>query len=769
MTRQQTAPPTYHALPRAERFDWLLLIKGIAFFFVFGTHLSEHIFGNLLWANPTYDWPPLAVRLAQFQPVTGYGILDIPINLARYIGWNGTQGVQLFLVLSGFGLTWGLLAKYGLGPISVSEFYKRRAWRLYPTWWGAHLLFLVTGTFTGWGLNWSDRLVYVSMLGIRITPDLIYHFTTAWWYFGVMIQLYLVFPLLWAALQRLGPIRFVIAGCALTFASRAIGVLMFGTYMDAWLRGAFFITQLASFTFGMSLAVWFKQSQAQVDCRLRARSTILIAIGMYASGSLLNFWELGLAVSPFLRGVGLFILLYNIFARPFRPRSSAVACLKWFGQHSYALFLMHQPFIALLVPSVLKPSNLGRVVFNSLVAFGLALLGALFLEKVVEKAVGICVRWYKTGGIPGTALRLGTAGCLVVVILFGTEFGVTRIIPQAVLGWGEKPILIPDATLGWRMKPSGTFHLRWDGYDYQVTTNSLGFPGPEYPAQKDANTYRILVIGDGFTSASGVNTEQTWPRLLEAGLSHALPGQRVQIMTFAVTHYGPSQYAALVDQYAPIYHPDLILIGFSAFDYQDSRQDINAVRAQIGFDYPASDSLYAILRTENLEKLVRTQIHDPLEQILTGMPDQNDYGMAGFPMLERDQPTLGNVRQLVAARLSQIKKTAAGLRAQVLIVMIPVPVQVCKPEQLRYYPAGVELNDTSKFDPDLPQRMTTDIARPLQIPVYDLRVVLRSDGGECPYQPQNVHWLPRGHQLAAEYLTQLLSSQIRAASKAQPM
>src|SRR5262245_46029967 len=101
---------------KAERFPWLFYVKGLAFFFVFIDHVAERLFGFSYFANMTYNWPPLADRINQLQPISGYGILGVPVNALRYVGWNGAQSVQLYLLISGFGLAWGLLNKYGTGP-----------------------------------------------------------------------------------------------------------------------------------------------------------------------------------------------------------------------------------------------------------------------------------------------------------------------------------------------------------------------------------------------------------------------------------------------------------------------------------------------------------------------------------------------------------------------------------------------------------------------------------------------------------------------------
>ena len=100
------------ALPAAEAprqlLSWVDLMKAAAFIWIFLNHSSEILFGYPYIANPLPDWPPLADRVAQLQWLSGQGLWDVPLNILRYVGWTGDNGVQLFIILSGFGLTWSL-------------------------------------------------------------------------------------------------------------------------------------------------------------------------------------------------------------------------------------------------------------------------------------------------------------------------------------------------------------------------------------------------------------------------------------------------------------------------------------------------------------------------------------------------------------------------------------------------------------------------------------------------------------------------------------
>ncbi len=158
---------------KKNQMVWLDLVKAFALSWIFVNHVAERLFGSPYIANPFYGWPALSERIAQLAPLMGFGIWDIPINSLRYFGWFGDQGVQLFLIASGFGLTWGLLQRQQQSLSPVWKFYLKRAKRIFPLWWGAHLLFAATWLVTGWGLSLFDPSFYLSLLGIPRYPSFI--------------------------------------------------------------------------------------------------------------------------------------------------------------------------------------------------------------------------------------------------------------------------------------------------------------------------------------------------------------------------------------------------------------------------------------------------------------------------------------------------------------------------------------------------------------------------------------------------------------------
>src|SRR5262249_6765880 len=266
---------------------------------------------------------------------------------------------QLFLVVGGFALTWGLLARGAPTRLPLAEFWRRRAWRIYPLWWAAHLLFVVPWLLTGRGLDPAGSTFWLDVFAVRVTPYQLYSFAPAWWYVGLIVQLYAVYPLLWVALRRLGASRFLAVTLGLAFVVRGAGLLVFHDYLDAWSRGAIFVTRLPEFALGMGLAAWMHAQPTAVDAWLRRRATRLAALGAWAAGTVLSLGLLGMTVAPFLLGAGAFGLLYAPAASGGRSRRDA-GVFGWLGRHSYSLFLTHQPFVALCVPHG-TDGGLGRI------------------------------------------------------------------------------------------------------------------------------------------------------------------------------------------------------------------------------------------------------------------------------------------------------------------------------------------------------------------------------------------------------------------------
>jgi hypothetical protein len=149
------------------------------------------------------------------------------------------------------------------------------------------------------------------------------------------------------------------------------------------------------------------------------------------------------------------------------------------------------------------------------------------------------------------------------------------------------------------------------------------------------------------------------------------------------------------------------------------------------------------------------QIAKPLKAQFRNDPvSLKGYSYGNFSALVRNQPDISIRRSKVAQRLQQIQEVANQVGAKMVVPMVPASVQVCKPNELPYYPRNVNLANTQKFDPELPQRMTQELTQSLSIGYYDLRPALQAQ--QCPYQPHNMHWLPSGHRAVADYLSKRL-------------
>lgn len=728
---------------------WLDLLKGFAMVWIVLNHAVEAVLGGPLFGNPTADWPPLDVRIAQAAPMGGDGVGAWLFDGLRYVGWLGDHGVQLFIVASGFGLAWGLAGRGQDSVGSWRSFFWRRAVRLFPLWWGAHVAFIGLRVVTGTGTMPTEPAFWLSALGIRFLPSTYYYGSPAWWYIGLLLQLYLVFPALWALRRRVGAGGMLGAACVLGFGARALGWVFLEGYIDPWMRGAIAITRLPEFAFGIALAVTLHAEPDRTRARLRSPGTLVAAAALYLLGTAASFTRGGMVVTTFLTGAALVPLLYRFFTGIGARLGPLTAAFRWSGQHSYGIFLVHHPACLL----VLAP-GLGLVGFLALgVPAGLATVGGtVLLERGVAWAQGWLSRtraergWF--GALGRAGALAGAAGALLLVVVGSAEWAVRRFDPQEVLGWGERASLTADEAVGWKLRPGETTRLRWESYDYVVRANTLGFPGPAPAPHRALGGLRVMVLGDAFSSAEGVDTDVAWPRQLQPALSAVL-ARPVEVLNFAITGHGPNQYAAVAETYAQSLRPDVVLIAFFANDFEDTEIPLADFRAAIGFDRPApwvGVRRYAPL---HLKAWLKSRVVEAARARLKGGLTARERFYSGAAWLDADASFYGPAnRAAVRRQLERVGAAADAVGARVVVVSIPAPLQICAATALRYLPDDFSLDG---LDLQAPQRNLAQVVEGLSWPILDLRTPLGADAA-CPFQPANLHFTEAAHGAVARWI-----------------
>jgi peptidoglycan/LPS O-acetylase OafA/YrhL len=374
-----SSPPrsfAVHSTPIGQRQDWLDGIKGIAIFGIVLNHIVEPILGSMRSGWPSEEWGTLADRANQLLPLN-VGLWTLPINVVRYLGWLGDSGVAVFLIASGFGLTWGLLQRR-TEAIDWRRFLLRRFLRIYPLWWLAHGGFIVAWLVTGWGLSPLDPRTWLSVTGLRILPRMPYYFAPAWWFVPLLLQLYLLYPLAWKALTRSNPRLFVIGCCLLGWTIKAIGMTYFFKVGMLWNPGVLALVRLPEFALGMVLAVQMQQAPDRVHRRLTQPLTGLVGVGLVVASIALGLGWLGVTVFSTGMGVGLFLILYGLLDR-LAPLRFVQSLVNQVGQRSYAIFLVHHPILTRLVPSEGWDRHLGSNLLWLTLALGLSWIGAIGL------------------------------------------------------------------------------------------------------------------------------------------------------------------------------------------------------------------------------------------------------------------------------------------------------------------------------------------------------------------------------------------------------
>ena len=313
-----------------KRLLWLDIAKGLAILWV----VYFHFLATYLDHRPT-------------PPDNWNGFIESAVTASRMawlkISGFGLHAVAVFIILNGWALMQSTARRAAAEPMAWGQWYRARLLRLYPMYWVAHLVYLISPFVARW--EQVDSRIVLSLLGLRFINIEVnfYYLNASWWFFSMLIQFYFIFPLLFQTAQRLGPWTFLLVACAVGFFARYLMLIVY-PQNGAWILGGFAISRLPEFALGMALGMWHARSTARAEWFFLRGPGLVTALLLYPAALQLYRNGFTYVFVDFATGASCLLLIVGIAG--FLSRlSRAAQVFALIGTYSYGIFLTHQPYV----------------------------------------------------------------------------------------------------------------------------------------------------------------------------------------------------------------------------------------------------------------------------------------------------------------------------------------------------------------------------------------------------------------------------------------
>jgi peptidoglycan/LPS O-acetylase OafA/YrhL len=354
-----------------KRLLWIDISKGLAILFVAYFHFFTTYFQYGVLPPP--DWSNLAASALTILRLVWFKVSGL-----------GFHAVGVFIILSGWTLMESTMRRAESGAIAWGTWYRARFLRLYPMYWVAHLVYLLSPFETR--LEPVDSRIILSLLGLRfidIEMNFMY-LNAAWWYFSMLIQFYLIFPLLFLAARRLGSLWFLVIACVVGFFARYV-LLVAWPQNGLWVLGGFAICRLPEFALGISLAMWHTRSTARVEWFLLRGAGLVLGLILYPAALQLYdglrdyiFVDFATGTCCMLEIVGIAGIILS-----FKEPAKLFGLV---GLYSYGLYLIHQPYVIWLGLRI-RQQPIWMFLLISIVTLAVLSAWGMLLEKATNTLV----------------------------------------------------------------------------------------------------------------------------------------------------------------------------------------------------------------------------------------------------------------------------------------------------------------------------------------------------------------------------------------------
>ncbi|OCL86813.1 Acyltransferase family protein [Aliarcobacter thereius] len=290
----------------------------------------------------------------------GLGILTVVFAHFAFMKISGTWeflfplstiagvGVDLFLFMSGFGLTVGMLKR----PMKILDFYKKRVIKIFiPFWIALVLLFVADAIFMD--KYYSFSYIVKSLFGFFPTADGFADVNSPFWYITWMIMFYLLFPILFFKN------RVWLSAILIAVIATLIGTFNIFDLASNWLHRL----HTLAFSLGI-LGAWILYSKDGVDNKFvtyvknfRDNSKdfkyiiiflMFVIIYYFAQRQVGDFWPRlqSLSIPNFYIEQMASIVIMLAFIVIFVLKKVESKFLALYGSFSYEVYLIHWPLMA---------------------------------------------------------------------------------------------------------------------------------------------------------------------------------------------------------------------------------------------------------------------------------------------------------------------------------------------------------------------------------------------------------------------------------------
>ena len=326
-----------------------LVLKAIAIFLVVG-HNFFHFLPPVAGENEMVFSPEHIRNVLSF-------VLANPLDMLHPVfSFFGHYGVHIFIFLSAYGLTKKCLSMKtqdwkALYAVSVNKIFKVVKLTLL----GLVFLCAYKALVLGDALTGDFFLKYLKFLTFteNLRPGKLYYFVSVWWFLALIVQFYLLFPLIYRLATKASDALFfaICAGTILISAASYSFLLEHQIYVYATPLGQFSV-----FALGAYLAT------GKAVPKVLALALLLLLPFSFAYETLFHVSFVAIVLSA--------VIAYERFLS---QKLSGNALLLWFGQLSMYVYIVHGDLRWMLINRI---ENIESLFLNYVV------FGGFFLEVV---------------------------------------------------------------------------------------------------------------------------------------------------------------------------------------------------------------------------------------------------------------------------------------------------------------------------------------------------------------------------------------------------